>query len=331
MYICMYICRCSDMCLYMLCSSWYLIPFLVPSHLWGPTGHARFDASLENATRVFASAHDTQAGPAVWAFCQSGLPELIRSQSSVLHVITAHVVQSQLNIRENRCSWQASTRKKLSDLCAAGKSGSSALDMFAPTWKTQDFGQIVYFIHHPKIRMALLPVCQWELQRHGLPWPNTGQNKRGCWNSPGCHPSNLFCNMFCDRIPGARECKDFLPLSTVFRMGEMVQRYSQEPWANFLSGFGRCGSGACAVHESLSVCSMCRITGSKCQKTCWIHLPFTVNHELLLEPSLQRVDTLGRIENKNIESSHLIVKSPKVAARYDTGSNQQPNFSTIYC
>ena len=58
-----------------------------------------------------------------------------------------------------------------------------------------------------------------------------------------------------------------LHLSTVFRMGaEMVQGYSQEPWANFYSGSGRFGSGACAVHESLSVCSMCRITGSKCQK-----------------------------------------------------------------
>ena len=111
MYICMYIYIYVDVviCVYMLCSSWCLIPFLVPSHLWGPTGHARFDASLENATPVFASAHDTQAGPAAWAFCQSGLPELIRSQSSFLHVITAHVVQSQLNIRENPCSWQAST------------------------------------------------------------------------------------------------------------------------------------------------------------------------------------------------------------------------------
>ena len=57
---------------------------------------------------------------------------------------------------------------------------------------------------------------------------------------------------------------------------------------------------------------------------------FTVNHELLLEPSLQCVDTLGRFENRhkqkqaNIESSHLIVKCTKVAARHATGSNQQP-------
>ena len=94
------------------------------------------------------------------------------------------------------------------------------------------------------------------------------------------------------------------------------------------AGFGRFGSGACAVHESLSVCSlcsMCMITGSKNKN---MLNTSTVNHKLLLEPFLQCVDTLRRIENKqiyaNIESNHLIVKCTKVAARYDTGSNQQP-------
>ena len=54
---------CVDIiCVYMLCSLWYLIRFGL-TH-WGPTSHDRFDASLENATRVFASvAHDIQAGP----------------------------------------------------------------------------------------------------------------------------------------------------------------------------------------------------------------------------------------------------------------------------
>ena len=65
-------------------------------------------------------------------------------------------------------------------------------------------------------------------------------------------------------------------------------------------GFGRFGSGAYAVHESLSVCSlcsMCMITGSKNKN---MLNTSTVNHKLLLEPFLQCVDTLRRIENKQI-------------------------------
>ena len=59
-------------CVYMLCSLWYLIRFGL-TH-WGPTSHERFDASLENATRVFASvAHDIQAGP---------VPEVLKKRSN---------------------------------------------------------------------------------------------------------------------------------------------------------------------------------------------------------------------------------------------------------
>ena len=74
--------------------------------------------------------------------------------------------------------WQASSQpgfsmKKLSDLCAPGKSGSSALDMFAPTWTTQDFGQIVYLSSTQRSvgPSACLPMTTKA--------PNTGQNKRG--------------------------------------------------------------------------------------------------------------------------------------------------------
>ena len=69
--------------------------------------------------------------------------------------------------------------------------------------------------------------------------------------------------------------------------------------SKFYSGLGLIGSGACAVHESLSVCSLCSmwITDSKCKN---MLNTFPVNHELLLEPLLQCVDTLGRFENKLI-------------------------------
>ena len=68
--------------------------------------------------------------------------------------------------------------------------------------------------------------------------------------------------------------------------------------SKFYIGLGHFGSGACAV-QSLSVCSLCSmwLTDSKCKN---MLNTFPVNHELLLEPLLQCVDTLGRFENKLI-------------------------------
>ena len=125
-----------------------------------------------------------------------------------------------------------------------------------------------------------------------------------------------------------------LHLSTVFRMGaEMVQRYSQEPWANFYSGSGRFGSGACAVHESLSVCSMCRITGSKCQKNMLNTFTIYCKSRAFAGAVASTCwhSWADRKQEHRIKPFDSKVYQSRIAARYDTGSNQQPNFSTIYC
>ena len=92
--------------------------------------------------------------------------------------------------------------------------------------------------------------------------------------------------------------------------------------SKFYSGFGHFGSGACAV-----------IVG--------VQPVQHVDYWLEMQKHVEYVSCKSRVfagavasmrwhpcanrKQANIESSHLIVTCTKVAARYDTGSNQQPN------
>ena len=130
-------------------------------------------------------------------------------------------------------------------------------------------------ILHPKICWPL-PVCQWQLKRHGLPWPSQTLVKTkgaGCWNSPGCHEA--ICSATCFVIGVLLEHVNAKISCTALKYcvshAEMVQRYSQEPWANFTAVSGTLAQVhvQCMNHCQCAACAACGSL-TRNAKTCWI-------------------------------------------------------------